>query len=89
MRALATDRFHNYGLYGAPPLLEPGKEDELPTGDAIDDITDIAIDLHEAAWTWDNIGPDDGLWVFHIGFESHWGLHLRKLQAYLHMEHRE
>ena len=89
MRALATERFPNYGLYGAGRLLETGKEDELLVGDAIDDITDIALDLHEAAWTWDNIGPEDGLWVFRFGFDSHWGQHLRELQAYLHLEHRQ
>ena len=87
--AQAAARFPNYGLYGASRLLGPGEGDELLVGDAIDDITDIAIDMHEAAWAWDHIGQDEGLWTLRFGFESHWGLHLRELQAYLHLEQQE
>lgn len=84
MRSLVVERFPNYGFYGSGCLLDLDKKDERFVGDAIDDIADIALDLHEAAWTWDNVGVEDGLWMFHFGFEYHWGMHLRELQTYLH-----
>ncbi len=55
--------------------------------DAHDDIADIVLDLHEAAWTYGNVDAEDLLCVFDIGFVSPWGQHMRELQAYLHAEH--
>ncbi len=81
LRERIVSRFPNYGLYR-----EAGTEpdDEFLVGDAIDDLTDIAIDLSEVEWLWDNAGETDAMWQFHFGFESHWGSHLRGLQWYVH-----
>ncbi len=84
VRAVVEARFPNFGLYGAGQLLPSDGEPDPIVGDAIDDITDIALELQETAWTWDHIGAQDALWTFRFGFTSHWGLHLRQLQAYLH-----
>ena len=81
LRAQVAARFPNYGLYRAPGV-EP--EDEFLLGDAIDDLGDIAIDLAEVAWLWENAGESAALWQFFFGFESHWGSHLRNLQWYVH-----
>ena len=81
IRTLIASRFPNYGLYRAAGT-EPN--DELLAGDAIDDIYDIAIDLSEVKWLWDNIGEADAMWQFYFSFETHWGSHLRSLQWYVH-----
>lgn len=50
---------------------------------AADDIADIARDLYEAKWRWENNSPEDGLWYFTFSYESHWAEHLREFQRYL------
>ncbi len=74
-------RFPDYGLYRAAGTLP---EDEFLVGDAIDDLTDIALDLSAVAWLWEHAGESDALWEFHRSFETHWGSHLRALQVYVH-----
>lgn len=81
VRVRVAARFPNYGLYRSAGV-EP--EGELLVGDAIDDITDIALDLSEVGWLWEHGGETDALWQFHFSFEQHWGAHLRGLQWYLH-----
>jgi len=85
VRARVEQRFPSYGLYTAPSV-EPGAEPL--TGDAIDDITDIAIDLSEVAWLWENAGEEAARWQFLFGFKTHWGEHLRELQWYCHAAQR-
>ncbi len=81
VRAEVAPRFPNYGLYRSAGT-EP--DDELLVGDAIDDITDIAIDLSGTLWLWQNVGETDAMWQYHFDFSSHWGSHLRGLQWYIH-----
>ncbi|MHC4247933.1 MAG: DUF5063 domain-containing protein [Planctomycetota bacterium] len=81
IRAQVASRFPNYGLYRAAGT-EP--DDEFLVGDAIDDIADIAGDLSEVRWLWENAGETDALWQFHFTFKLHWGSHLRGLQWYIH-----
>ena len=50
---------------------------------AADDIADIAGDLYEVKWRWENNSPEDGLWYFTLSFDSHWENHLRGFQYYL------
>lgn len=54
------------------------------TGDAIDDLADIAGELQEVAWLWRNAGPDPALWQFHLLYRGHWGQHLHGLRLYFH-----
>ena len=81
MRAEIAPRFPNYGLYRAAGT-EP--DDKFLVNDAIDDITDIAMDLSGVLWLWENVGETDATWQFHFDFGSHWGSHLRGLQWYVH-----
>ncbi len=53
-------------------------------GHAMDDIMDIANDLTEVLWRYENTSEDDALFHFQLLFRSHWGRHLRSLQFYLH-----
>lgn len=83
-RALAVARFPTLGLYNvARPVSTEIGEGAAVVGDAIDDIADIAGELHDCAWRWENCGEADALWHFTHGYEYHWGEHLRDLQAYL------
>jgi Domain of unknown function (DUF5063) len=63
---------------------EIGKSEVL-VGDAIDDIVDILLELKGVLWRFDNTSVDDALWDLNQSFQSHWGLHLRNLQLYLHV----
>lgn len=82
MRAIIEARFPDYGWYATvlDPLVLPG---DPGTGDAIDDLLDIAGDLAEAVWRADHLGADDAHWFLHL-MQLHWGRHMRDLSLYLH-----
>ncbi|MXQ11513.1 DUF5063 domain-containing protein [Microvirga makkahensis] len=75
--------FPDLGLYATADPLEVPNEEAL-VGDAIDDISDIALDLKEILWRWQNLGADDAIWHFRFGYQTHWGRHLHGLRFYLH-----
>jgi hypothetical protein len=79
----ASQSFPELGLY---PWVDPvGSIDQsVMMGDAIDDLADIAKDLSEALWVWDNVGEATAQWDLHFGYRTHWGAHLNNLRAYLH-----
>lgn len=76
-------RFPEYGYYAVSDPTGPIDEDRM-VGDAIDDLADIAGDLEEIVWRFENYGADDAHWHFRFHFEVHWGRHLRELSQYLH-----
>lgn len=85
LRECIAPLFPSLGLYNeALHLADKVGESELSMGDALDDLTDIAMDMHSVLFRWENTSEEDALWHFRFGFESHWGLHLRSLQLYLH-----
>jgi hypothetical protein len=85
IRNLAIKRFPDLGLYNIPEkLTQELGETRIVTGDAIDDIADIACDLSEVMWYLENSDVKDALWHFRFGYEHHWGNHLRQLQLYLY-----
>jgi hypothetical protein len=76
--------FPDYSRYNTPSeISEKIGKAEIYVGDAIDDITDIALDMYEVRWLWENTSVENALWQFRFGYESHWGMHLRCLQLYL------
>lgn len=84
LRAIASNLFPTYGFYNVVNNLSVNVG--LPSeavGDAIDDIVDIAKDLYEVEWLWENTTEDNALWQFSFGYTSHWGEHLRWLQLYI------
>ena len=84
LRKLVTAQFPKYGYYNVvADVTIKIAETEVNTGDAIDDIADIAGDLFETKWCWENNSVEDGLWHFKNNFENHWSQHLRGLQTYL------
>ncbi|HUE79504.1 MAG TPA: DUF5063 domain-containing protein [Sphingomicrobium sp.] len=76
-------RFPDYGYYAVADPMKPITQESL-VGDAIDDLADIAGDLEEVVWRFENLGADDAHWHFRFLFEIHWGMHLRELSLYLH-----
>lgn len=85
LRARIAPRFPRLGFYNvALDISENIGASVTGTGDALDDITDIALDLHVVLARWESTSEEDALFHFRLGFETHWGRHLRELQLYLH-----
>ncbi|MDB5709472.1 MAG: hypothetical protein JWL96_1542 [Sphingomonas bacterium] len=80
--AIIAARFPDYGVYAIADPLDPSPA-SLGTGDAIDDLLDIAGDMAEAVWRFDHLGADDAHWYLRL-LHFHWGRHLRELSLYLH-----
>ncbi len=78
-----SGRFPNLGFY---PVTDPSGllSAEPMVGDAIDDLADITQDLEKVIWRFENVGADDAHWYFRLGYQIHWGRHLRELALYLH-----
>jgi hypothetical protein len=76
-------RFPALGFYKLD-LNVPGRLSETLGASAIEDIVEIAGDLAAIAWRFEHNSSDDALFHFRLTFQSHWGLHLRCLQLYLH-----
>ena len=68
--ALIAARFPALGLCAVADPLSP-EDGKAMTGDAIDDLADIAGELQEVAWLWRNAGPDPALWQFHLLYRGH------------------
>lgn len=80
LRDRIAARFPRLGLYRA---LDLELEGTPSVGDAVDDLVDLARELRDVVWLWERVGEDDALARLHAGFATHWGAHLRQLQAYL------
>lgn len=77
-------RFPDYGFYPvSDPAASPGDEKAAMTGDAIDDLVDLTLDMREVVWLAEHVGADDAHWSFRLLF-FHWGRHARELALYLH-----
>ncbi len=84
LRKTVSAHFPELGYYNTPSsITQQIAEAEIEVGDAIDDITDIAIELYDVLWRFDYTSPDDGLWYFSNSYSTHWEQHLRELQLYL------
>ena len=85
IRTKVEQRFPDLGLYNtALDVSNKIGETKLATGDAIDDITDITLDLLRVEWRFQNTSKNDALWYCENLYTSHFGRHLRNLQLYLH-----
>jgi hypothetical protein len=77
--------FPDFGYYNLPALVTTGigEPREPRVGCAIDDLTDITIDLTEALWYLEHTSADNGARQLEFTYQSHWRRHLRDLQFYL------
>jgi hypothetical protein len=84
MRERCASAFPGLGWYHAVVvLLSSAVEPTVSNGDALDDLTDIALDLEEVVER-SKTSIEDAVWHFRFGFQTHWGRHLRWLQLVLH-----
>lgn len=82
-RALVTRWFPAFGFYNIPRDISTNiQQTEMHTGDAVDDLADIYMDLKGVAWAWDKNSEADALWRFNQVF-PHTGNHLRDLQWFI------
>jgi hypothetical protein len=83
LRETISRRFPTLGFYATTtPAEDP--DSAVMMGDAIDDLLDIARELKEIVWRWENTGPNDAAGHFRFLYEVHWGQHLHDLRRYLH-----
>ena len=84
LRKVVSAHFPELGYYNTPSsITQHIAEAEIEVGDAIDDITDIAIELYDILWRFDHTSADDALWYFSNSYSTHWEQHLRELQLCL------
>jgi hypothetical protein len=79
----ATAAFPDLGWYA---LVDPedGQDQRIGMSIAVGDLTEIASDLHEVLWLFENASHNDAVWQFRWGYQSHWGRHLHEIRPYLH-----
>ena len=84
-RSLAEKRFPSFGYYNTvAPISEDIGAGEVQVGDAIDDVADIYGDLHEVVWLHHKGFDNAAYFAFDRNWTSHWGMHCRELQLYIH-----
>ena len=86
MRAIVEQQFPSFGYYSTPanPADQNGQA-EMIVGDAAADLANIACELFEVAWRFQNTDEDDALRAFSHGFQQRWRAPLRKLQWYIEL----
>ena len=65
---------------------ERGPDQEVGMSMAIGDLVEIAADLNEILWLFDNASENDAIWDFRFGYQTHWGRHLHEIRCYLHTQ---
>lgn len=79
--ATVGQRFPGLGYYQTLPSAPADLSPPL-TGDAIDDIVDIARDMRDALWRLEHLGREEAL--RHLQqTRAHWSSHLRELARHL------
>lgn len=84
IRQNVENNFKDFGLYKT--VLDIKDIDNLKDnaiGDAIDDLTDIIIDLLEIKWRIENNSLADGLWYFQLVFYGHTQQHILDLLYFM------
>jgi hypothetical protein len=79
----ASTAFPDLGWYA---LVDPeeGQDQEIGMSIAVGDFAEIAADLEEVLWLFENASHNDAVWQFRWGYQFHWGRHLHELRLYLH-----
>ncbi len=84
IRKNVTNNFPDFGLYKTRlDIKNINDSSDNGMGDAIDDLTDVILDLLEVKWRLEHNSLADGLWYFHLIFPSHTQQHILDLLNYL------
>ena len=84
IRQNIESNFNDFGYYKT--ILDINDIDNLQDnaiGDAVDDLSDILVDLLEIKWRIENNSLADGLWFFELTFYSHIQQHILDLLNYM------
>ena len=63
---------------------EMGPDQEVIMSMAMGNLAEIAADLTEVLWFFENASHNDAVWEFRFGYQTHWGRHLHEVRTYLH-----
>jgi hypothetical protein len=84
IRQNVESNFKDFGLYKTILDIDDiENSNENAIGDAIDDLTDIIMDLLEIKWRIENNSLNDGLWYFQLIFRAHTQQHTLDLLNYM------
>ncbi len=84
IRKNIESNFPDFGYYTiALDLMDINNKDNMAIGDAIDDLSDIILDLLEIKWRMENNSQNNGLWYFELIFSGHTQQHIIDLLKYL------
>lgn len=88
MRALIGEQYPSFEPYEAP--VDPTRpKSETTRRHAVEDLADIACELFEVAWRFQNTTEADALRVFAHGYAQRWRTSLRRVQWYISAWHGE
>ena len=90
IRERVSQNFPDFGFYHS--VLNPLniiEEAKWGLEDAIDDLTDIILDLLEVNWRFENNSKEDALWHLKFIFQAHTKDHLLNLLKYLQEKENE
>lgn len=84
VRPNVTSNFQSFGLYKiVMDLNDLTNLMDVGIGDAVDDLSDIIIDLLEIKWRIENNSLEDGLWFLKMIFHSHTKQHIFNLLNFM------
>jgi hypothetical protein len=84
IRKNVASNFKNFGFYKIIlDLHDFSNVNENALGDAIDDLSDIILDLLEIKWRITNNSLADGLWYFQFIFQAHTQEHILALLNFM------
>lgn len=84
IRKNIESNFPDFGYYTiALDLMDINNKDNMAIGDAIDDLSDIILDLLQIKWRMENNSQNNGLWYFEVIFSGHTQQHIIDLLKYL------
>jgi hypothetical protein len=79
----AAAAFPDLGWYA---VAEPEGDMDQKVGLTIatSDLAEIAADLINVLWLFENASENDAIFDFRLGYQTHWGRHAHELRVYLH-----
>ena len=84
IRKNVSSNFKDFGFYKTIlDINDVDNSNDIALGDAIDDLSDIILDLLEVKWRIENNSLADGLWYFQFIFHAHSQQHMLDLLNFM------